>query len=87
MPEIQSISDHDLLIKLDTKMDGLISEMVQLRDGNAKAIADHENRIRSLEQLSDEQKGSLRTLKWVGGMVSAIVAIVEVIVIYLTRHK
>lgn len=40
-------SDHDLIIKLDTKMDGLKEDIKNLNDGTTKQINDHETRIRS----------------------------------------
>jgi len=44
-----SSADHDLLIKLETKMDGLKDDIKGLSDGTSKQISDHEIRINSLE--------------------------------------
>lgn len=46
---ITSSADHDLLIKLETKMDGLKEDIRLLSDGTAKQINDHEIRLNALE--------------------------------------
>lgn len=43
-------SDHDLLIKLETKLDAVINSLNELKDGTAEKIKDHEKRIRFLER-------------------------------------
>lgn len=42
-------ADHDLIIKLDTKMDALKEDIRMLNDGTATKIGDHETRMRRLE--------------------------------------
>lgn len=42
--------DHDLIIKLDTKMDALKEDIQKLNDGVSKQIGDHETRIKVLEK-------------------------------------
>lgn len=50
-------TDHDLLIKLDTNFQSFLKQyhidMKELKDGTAIKLADHEARIRSIEQLRD----------------------------------
>lgn len=42
-------NDHDLIIKLDVKLDSLKDDISKLGDGTAKTISDHEDRIRTVE--------------------------------------
>ena len=46
---VKSSDDHDLIIKLDTKMDGLKEDIKALNDGTSAKISDHELRIKALE--------------------------------------
>lgn len=48
------MSDHDLLITLNTKFDGLTQDIKQNTDGLVAKIADHEVRIKAAEKLHDE---------------------------------
>lgn len=48
------LSDHDLLITLNTKFDGLTQDIKQNTDGLVAKIADHEVRIKGMEKLRDE---------------------------------
>src|SRR3989344_5475641 len=49
-------SDHDLLITLNAKVDGLIVEVKSMQDGVGKEIANHEVRIRKIEAVHDAVK-------------------------------
>lgn len=42
--------DHDLLIELKTKLDGVLDALKELKDGTAARIEDHEKRIRFIER-------------------------------------
>jgi len=46
---IKNADDHDLLIKLNTLMDGLKEDIRDLKSGTSLKIEDHENRIKSVE--------------------------------------
>ena len=41
--------DHDMIVRLDTKMDDLKSDIKELKDGTAIKIESHETRIKALE--------------------------------------
>lgn len=44
-----SENDHDLLVRVDEKLNGLGKTVGEMRDNNTKVLADHEHRLRSLE--------------------------------------
>lgn len=46
--------DHDLLIRLESKVDGLVIDIKDLKDGTSQKIADHEARLKVIE-LSHEK--------------------------------
>ena len=49
IPQITISGDHDLLQKLDVKVDSLKEDIKGLSDGTTKQISDHETRIKTLE--------------------------------------
>ena len=76
LTNISNSADHDLLIKLETKMDGLKEDIRSLSDGTAKQINDHEVRINSLET----EKTKTNTLLSMG------IGILTLLVSLLTWH-
>jgi len=44
-----NLEDHDLLITLNTKVDGLISTVADMRNGTHRQLGDHELRITKIE--------------------------------------
>lgn len=48
------MSDHDLLIRLDTKFDELTTQIKINNDGVISKLGDHETRLKSMETLRDE---------------------------------
>lgn len=48
-------TDHDLLIRLETKMGGIKDDIKDLKDGTARYINEHEIRINSLESSKIKQ--------------------------------
>ena len=56
MNKISPQSDHDLLITLNAKVDGLVSDVKAMQDGVGKQITDHEIRIRKIEATHDAVK-------------------------------
>jgi hypothetical protein len=46
---VQSSNDHDLLIKLGEKMEGLKSDIKDIKNDSACKIADHEIRVKKIE--------------------------------------
>jgi UDP-N-acetylmuramyl pentapeptide synthase len=46
---LQTSGDHDLIIKLDTKMDALKTDIQDLKDGTTNKLASHELRLNALE--------------------------------------
>jgi hypothetical protein len=52
---IQNAGDHDMLIKLETKMDGLKEDIKGLKDGTKGQLDDHESRINKIEDGKTKQ--------------------------------
>jgi hypothetical protein len=66
------VSDHDLLIRIDEKLNNL-------NDSNKKIeerLTDHETRLRVEEKHSESQDGAISALKWALGIFSAATTIV-----------
>lgn len=59
-------SDHDLLIRLDTKVDGMTAKLDKLTD-------DHEERIRALEMARWIVGGAASAIGIIGGYVFQLV--------------
>lgn len=53
------LNDHDLLIELKTKMDGLRDDVKNISDGTSKQISDHETRINGLEDSKTKQNTAM----------------------------
>jgi len=70
-------NDHDLLIRVDTKVDSLKDDIKDIKDGTATKIADHEQRIVSLES----EKTRVTVLLMVGG--SLLTFLVGLLVFHL----
>lgn len=47
---VSIMSDHDLLIRLDTRMGDIRKDMREMKEGTSIKVQDHELRIRRLEQ-------------------------------------
>lgn len=50
------MSDHDLIIRIDTKLSDLISDVGELKDVTSERITKLDMRVRALEKLSDESE-------------------------------
>jgi len=66
---MSSSGDHDLLIKVETKLDSLKEDIRVLNDGTSKTISDHESRIRLIEGRIFTWGGGLLALQFVVGIV------------------
>jgi len=74
-------NDHDLLIRLETKMTGLKDDIKDIKDGTSAKIADHETRIFALETSKTRQA----TIITVG--VSIVVILLSIILYHLFGIK
>ena len=54
MPKRQAISDHDLLIRLDEKVDVLVLQIQTLNDGITERIGKLEVRMTAVEKVHDQ---------------------------------
>jgi hypothetical protein len=52
---LKNADDHDLLTRLETKMEGLKEDIKELKDGTTIKIADHEKRLFDLEKSKNSQ--------------------------------
>jgi hypothetical protein len=59
----KSSGDHDLLIELNTRMDGLKTDIQNLTHGTSKTISDHETRILVLEKTQIVHESALNVLQ------------------------
>lgn len=76
--------DHDLLTRLDTKVDALKEDIKVLNDGTSTKIADHESRIRGLEKIQEGQSGGISlTNKIVMGACAIVLVSVMSGLVYL----
>lgn len=57
-------ADHDLLTKLNEKVDGLIKDVKEINDGTSYKINDHELRLRKLETWGFTAIGVLAALQF-----------------------
>jgi len=65
-----SSCDHDLLIRLETKMTGLKEDIKDIKDGTSTKISDHETRINTLETSKTRQT----TLLTIGAALILVLA-------------
>lgn len=81
MPEGQQLSntDHDLLVRLDTKVDGFIASQV-----------DHETRLRVLEKLTEQENGSHKsknsTWNWITVGILVTVGVAQTIIAFFVKQ-
>lgn len=73
--------DHDLLIRLETKMAGLKDDIREIKDGTATKISQHETRIFALETA----KGKQNVFVTVGIVVLGILT--SLVIYHLTGIK
>jgi pyruvate-formate lyase-activating enzyme len=53
--ETRGSLDHDLLIELKTRIEGIKADIKDLKDGTSTQINDHENRLNTLESAKSKQ--------------------------------
>lgn len=70
-------TDHDTLIRLESKVDSLIDDMKEVKDGTALKIANHEIRINDLEK---KVRDFLLTWKFILAVSSIAGAIASLII-------
>jgi len=73
---VASSIDHDLLIRLETKMEGLKNDIAEIKNGTATQLNDHEVRINSLETSKTKQNT----------MMSIGIGLLSLLVTLLTYH-
>lgn len=73
-PSAQSVSDHDLIVKLDTKVDALKDDIKLLNDGANTRQLDHEVRIKSLESTTTKLYAYGASLVFAAGVIQFFLA-------------
>lgn len=53
-------TDHDTLIRVEAKVDALIADVKEMKDGTNLKLIDHEGRLKSLEKIVDETNPEVR---------------------------
>lgn len=48
------LEDHNLMIRLEAKVDGLIIDIRNLKDGTGQKLTEYESRIKALEKVHEE---------------------------------
>lgn len=84
---IEPNPDHDLLIRIDARMEAFISEVRATNQQFTMTDADHESRIRILEAASDQLKGTIRGLRWVVGGLTFLFGVIEPAVLFILGGK
>lgn len=59
-------NDHDLLIRLEGKVDALTDKVAELTDTTKDTIQDHESRLRFLERYAWIAIGVLGIIQFIG---------------------
>jgi hypothetical protein len=54
MGRLNKLEDHDLLIRVDTKVDQLSLDIKEIKDGTAQRLAVLESRVEAIEKLHNE---------------------------------
>jgi hypothetical protein len=73
-------SDHDVLVRLDTKMDIMSTSMDRLTDATTRKTDDHERRIRANETDITEIKASSRAWRYILSFAIAVATIASTII-------
>lgn len=73
IPPIIISDDHNLLIKLDGKVDSLKDDIKSLADGTATTIADHEHRLRDNERTIVQIKTYGTALVILSGIITTLI--------------
>lgn len=81
MPEdpkelIEYKTDHDLLIELRVLLTEMRRDMRDMKDGIGTTLADHEKRLRALEDARTADAGRNGALSWIGTAVYGGIAII-----------
>lgn len=87
-PAVETLpADHDLLIRLDQKLDSHIAEVRQNNANFTFNATDHETRIRVLERDADQQKGTIRTLKYILTALGVVAAIADPLLFWIKKGQ
>lgn len=65
-------NDHDLLIRIETRMEGLRTDIKELKDGTSSQIDDHEKRLQKIEKKVNSY---VITLSLYAGAVATLIGI------------
>lgn len=67
-------ADRDLLVRLQVTLETFITEMRQGNQNTLSQLTDHEARIRVLQASNERQEGSMKTMRTVGIILSAVIS-------------
>ena len=81
-------NDHDLIIRIDTRLTDLITTVKDIKDGTVVQLADHEKRIQDLEKTRIDFRGIIKSNKTLMIiMISIGVCAISLLVWHLTGYK
>lgn len=83
----QPDSDHDLLIRIDARMESFVTEVRTQNQQFTSQVNDHEARMRVLESNDDRREGSVRALRLMVGAVGVIVGLIEPVALFYLGNK
>jgi hypothetical protein len=66
MPDRRQNNDHDLIIRLDEKVDGLTKKLDDHLNNNAALVEDHEKRLRFIERYVWGAIGIIGLMNFIG---------------------
>lgn len=83
-----TLSDHDLLIKLNENVTSMREEFRTNNKMFTDKISDHEARLRLVEAANERNEGGNRTIKIILSVGGVLVAAINVFVVwYVGSHK
>ena|SRR3990167_5672809 len=75
--------DHDLIVRLDVKLDNLASDIKDLKDGMSSRVADLESRTKKLEDklIGYEGKGTGIKMSWlvIAGLITFLASSIALV--------
>lgn len=66
-------SDHDTIIRVETKMDAMASDIKEIKDGTTAKLTDHELRIKKIEDDVLVAKTNVSAYRVMGGVIGGAI--------------
>lgn len=69
-------ADHDLLVRLDTKFEGMAIDIKDLKDGTAQMLAKVQLQVEENSREINNFKSGMRAMRWVLGVQAGAIAFI-----------